>query len=66
MRMEITITNGGIVRGLLSHCIRVLMITHSHDVGISLEVKNQAAATGGLFFYANQAVNYMEKSKLYF
>ena len=48
--MEITITNGGIVRGLLSHCIRVLMITHSLDVGISLEVKNRTAATGGLFF----------------
>ena len=50
MRMEITITNGGIVRGLPSHCIRVLMITHSLDAGISLEVKNRTAVTGGLFF----------------
>ena len=49
-RLEITITNGGIVRGLLSHCIRVLMITHSLDVGISPEVKNRTAVTGGLFF----------------
>ena len=60
MRMTITITNGGIVRGLPSHCIRVLMITHSLDVGISLEVKNQTAVTGGLFFYAKLAACNME------